>query len=449
MSLRNHVIWKDGLFIKPHHFQQQQRYLENLVRGRSDSVDAYQSGFAKIEVNKENLLHGKITLDSAVGIMSDGSFVDIPGQAPPPPALDVSSENVVNQQVFLALPMRFNGIPEIDDPHMPQEAARMTVFQQEVRDIASADTDPFFVDVAQYRFRLMLESEDRSSYTCLPIIKIREKRSDGSLVLDDEFLPVASALEALPRLQKVLDDFVGLLQQRSRQISARLGATGQSGVSDVSDFLMLQAVNRLWPAFRHLASIKNVHPRDLYGRFVESAGELTTFTHHQRMPEAWPAYNHDDLQVCFEPVIRSLRQSLTAIIDANAIALPLERHKYGILTSPVADRSLLTSAIFVVAVKAAVPLEKLAKDFPAQTKVSSIERIRDLINLHLPGVVIQQLPTAPRQLPYHAGFTYFQLDANSAGWDHIKDASGFAFHIAGNFPELDIQFWAIRNERNS
>ncbi|EFO30315.1 type VI secretion protein, family [Roseibium sp. TrichSKD4] len=449
MSLRNHVVWRDGLFLKPHHFQQQQRYMEYLVKTRADTLDPYQTGLSRIEINLENLLHGKVLVDYAQGVFPDGSILDIPGETSPPEALDVSTRSIVDQRIYIALPLRLNGVPEVEDAIQPQDNTRMRAVDQEVRDNASVDTEPFMVSVAQYRVRLMLEEEDRSSYTCLPIARIREKRSDGSLVLDDEFLPTAANIEALPTLKKVLDDFVGLLQQRARQISARLGSPGQRGVSDVSDFLMLQTVNRLWPEFRHLSTITGVHPKDLFMTFAKAAGELATFSHDQRMPPAWPAYHHEEPRVCFDPVIASLRQALTAIFEANAIALPLQKQKFGIYTSPIADRSLMQNAIFVIAIKASVQLEKLAKDFPAQTKVSSIEKIRELIQLHLPGVVLQRLPSPPRQLPYHAGFTYFQLDQNSAGWGHMDNASGFAFHVAGTFPDLDMQFWAIRNERAS
>ncbi|WP_310620614.1 type VI secretion system baseplate subunit TssK [Flexibacterium corallicola] len=449
MSLRNHVVWRDGLFLKPHHFQQQQRYLEHLVRTRIETIDPYQTGLSRLEINLENLLHGKVMLNHASGTFPDGTVFDVPGETPPPDALDVADRNVVNERVYLALPLRSNGIPEINDPLSASDATRMRFISQEVRDIAGADTEAFHIDVAQHKVKLLLEHEDRSSYTCLPIARIREKRSDGTVVLDEDFLPMATTLEAMPRLQRQLDDFVGLLKQRARQIADRLGAPGQGGVSEVTDFLMLQTVNRLWPEFRHFATIKGVHPKELYRVFAGAAGELATFTHEQRMPAAWPAFHQEEPQVCFEPVIGSLRQSLTAIFEASAIALPLTRQKYGVITSPLNDRSLLDTAVFIVAVKASVPLDKLARDFPSQTKVSSIERIRELIQLHLPGVVLQRLSSPPRHLPYHAGYTYFQLDSNSAGWKYVRDASGFAFHIAGDFPDLDMQFWAIRNERAS
>ncbi|MES0871395.1 type VI secretion system baseplate subunit TssK [Pseudovibrio sp. SCP19] len=449
MSLRNHVIWRDGLFLKPHHFQQQQRYLEHLIRSRSEAIDPYQHGVSRLEINKESLLHGKLLVDYVLGIFPDGTTIDVPGESMAPAPLDVSGENVVGQTVYLALPLRSNGVPEVEDPLNPQDATRMRAFSQDVRNNTSSDTEPFMVDVAQYRLRLMLEREDRSAFTCLPLTRIRNKNSDGSVVLDEEFLPMASTIDAQPRLRKTLDDLVGLLRQRATHISTRMGTPGQRGVSDVSDFLMLQTINRLWPEFRHTSSLKGVHPRELYKIFSGAAGELATFTNEQRMPTSWPAYHHEEPQVCFDPVISSLRQSLSTIFEANAIALPLNKQKYGIITSPLNDRSLLNSAIFVVAVKASMELEELAKSFPAQTKVSSIERIRELIHLHLPGVVLQRLPSPPRQLPYHAGFSYFQLDANSAGWQYIENASGFAFHIAGEFADLQLQFWAIRNERTA
>ncbi|MGO3354139.1 MAG: type VI secretion system baseplate subunit TssK, partial [Halomonas sp.] len=72
-------------------------------------------------------------------------------------------------------------------------------------------------------------------------------------------------------------------------------------------------------------------------------------------------------------------------------------------------------------------------------------RIRDLISLQLPGVPLEPLPVAPRELPYHAGYSYFQLDRQSEAWGMLNGASGFAFHVAGEFPGLEMQFWAIRS----
>ena len=110
-----------------------------------------------------------------------------------------------------------------------------------------------------------------------------------------------------------------------------------------------------------------------------------------------------------------------------------------------ADQELQRTASFVLAVAAQIPGEALRARFPTQTKIGPVERIRDLVNLQLPGVTMRPLPVAPRQIPYHAGFSYFELDTrNNELWKQLESSGGLAMHIAGEFPGLELEFWAIR-----
>ncbi|MNF09980.1 hypothetical protein D3C80_2107870 [compost metagenome] len=74
-----------------------------------------------------------------------------------------------------------------------------------------------------------------------------------------------------------------------------------------------------------------------------------------------------------------------------------------------------------------------------------MERIRQLVNLHLPGIKVKPLPVAPRQIPFHAGKTYFALELNAEELAQLERSGGFAFHVSGEFAELELKFWAIRN----
>ena len=49
MSSRNRVIWSDGLFLQPQHFQQQERYIERYVETRCQSLVPHSWGFTEIE----------------------------------------------------------------------------------------------------------------------------------------------------------------------------------------------------------------------------------------------------------------------------------------------------------------------------------------------------------------------------------------------------------------
>ena len=124
--------------------------------------------------------------------------------------------------------------------------------------------------------------------------------------------------------------------------------------------------------------------------------------------------------------------------------MKLVEKKYGIRVAEISDRSLIGSAMFVLAARADIPEDALRTHLPAQIKIGPVERIRQLVNAAMPGVVLKPLPVAPRQIPYHAGFAYFQLDPRSNFWNELKHSGGFALHVGGDFPGLEMEFWAIR-----
>ena len=107
-------------------------------------------------------------------------------------------------------------------------------------------------------------------------------------------------------------------------------------------------------------------------------------------------------------------------------------------------RDSVGSANFVLAVKADLPVEEVRGNVPRQVKIGPVEKIRDLVNLALPGITLNSMPVAPRQIPYHAGFCYFELDPSSEFWSAIQNSGGVAIHVGGEFPGLAMELWAIR-----
>ena len=109
-----------------------------------------------------------------------------------------------------------------------------------------------------------------------------------------------------------------------------------------------------------------------------------------------------------------LRSSLSIVLERNALAIPLEERQYGLRVARVPDRQLFRTANFILAASAKVAAESLRQRFPSQVKIGPVEKIRDLVNLQLPGILIQALPVVPRQIPHHTGFSYFELDRGTS-----------------------------------
>lgn len=444
MTARNRVVWSEGLFIKPQHFQQQQRCLEGLLDARLQGVGDHLYGFLSLELNAEFLSFGRIALARASGVMPDGTAFRLPEDDSEPQPLIVEDSTLTNQTVYLGLPLMTDAVGEVRWPE-EEMPARYKLTTRVVRDLHSRSGDVSDLAVAQVTPRLLLERDDRSAYACLAVAHIVERRPDGSLVLDEHFLPTLLNVQAASALQRFIGEMAGLMRERARNIAQRLATPQQSGVADVADFMLLQLLNRSYPRFQHLSCLGQLHPQRLYEALLETCSELLTFTDESRQPPEFPSYDHDLPERSFRPLMQSLRQALSTVLEPRAQAIQLQSRRFGLMVAPLADPSLLESADFILAVRADMPIETLRQRFVQQTKVASVERIRDLINLQLPGVPLTQLPIAPRQLPYHAGYSYFQLDRQSQAWSMLQGASGFAFHVAGDLPGLEMQFWAIRS----
>ena len=443
MSENNRVVWSEGMFLRPQHFQQHDRFVESLINGRCRGLQPFDWGFVALKLDPRQLAIGKLALTESRGIFPDGTPFNLPEDDELPLPLDVG-EDVKNSLVYLALPLRRQESAEIDSEAFPDSLARYRLGEREVRDHNGGADSRFPVQIGRLRTRLMLERQERSGYVCLGVARIAEVRADKTVVLDDHYLPPALNCVAAGLLGGFLRELHGLLHTRGEALAARAAEAGRGGVAEIADFLLLQMINRYQPLFDHLANSAALHPEDFYGLAVQLAGELATFYRASKRPIGFPVYNHDDLQGCFTPVMEELRHLLGMVLEQNAIQLPLSKPKFGVYAAKRPDLNLLENAVFVLAANAQVPPETLRTHFPPQVKICPVEDIQTLVRSALPGISIHPLPVAPRQIPFHAGFSYFELSKQSELWKKMPTSGGFAIHIGGNFPGLELEFWAIK-----
>jgi type VI secretion system protein ImpJ len=446
MHWDNKVIWSEGMFLRAQHFQQYDRYVEKLVRGRVDGVRAHPWGIIDLQINRDLLAIGKFAVVTCRGILADGTPFSIPEDADHPPPLELP-ENTRDCIVYLILPARQPGGVEATS-RAEETVARFGAAEYEASDsIEGAETEAQ-IQVGKLRLRYALETRERAGYVSLGIARIVDVRADRSVLLDDKYIAPCLNCAAQQPLAGFLAELRGLLHHRGEALAARVAAPGTKGVAEIADFLLLQVVNRYEPLIAHYEAEAGVlHPDIFYAVCIEMAGELATFTARQKRPPAFPPYKHDQLQQSFAPVIAELRQALSAVLEQNAIPIPLQERQYGIRVAVVQDRTLFVNAAFVLAVKADIQAELLRRNFVAQVKIGPVEQIVQLVNVALPGIAVRPLPVAPRQLPYHAGTVYFELDRAGPLWKQLQTpggSGGLALHVGGEFPGLEMELWAIK-----
>ena len=443
MSSVNKVVWSEGMFLRHQHFQQQDRHTEQMLKTCLDMLLSYPWGYANLTLDQQHLALGRIAINECAGIFPDGTVFDTRLDCETPKFLEVG-DDLHNSKIYLAIPLRGVDLLETST-HVEKSLARYSAQEESLRDNTSEDQEPVPVHVAKLYLRLLTDKDDLSQFAVMPIAKVIEKRADGSVILDAKFIPPCLNIKVSPVLNGFMQELQGLLYNRGEDLAARVTKPGASGLSSMLDFLLLQLINRYETFLKHLSKIKNLHPQRFYEELLKLYGELSTVTSSEKRLTDDLNYNQDDLSSTFVPVMDGLRQALSVVLEQTAIPLSLQVAKQGIRVALLKDKSLLDGSKFVLAVKADVSSEQLRSRFPAQIKIGPAEKIRGLINIQLPGIVLEPLAVAPPEIPYHAGFTYFELEKAGQFWKHMKDSAGFGFHVSGEFPGLELEFWAIKN----
>lgn len=444
MVSKDKVIWSEGMFLRPQHFQQLERHLLHAAQQRALAAQGFFWGFSHLSLDRDALAIGKLVLTQAHGVMPDGTPFDFSAPDAAPVALEVPPQTR-DARVLLAMPRARPGATDVIYEGEEDTLARYLVHEAEVDDTGSMRLEPALMQLGRLRLRLMLEHELTDDWLGLGVARVVERRQDNRVVLDEGYVAPWLAAGEHPVLRGLVNELYGLLGARSEALADRLSQPGRGGVSEVSDFMLLETVNRYVGALWHARQSAGLHPERLFHDWLMLACDLSTFTSATRRPEVLPDYVHDDLQGSFAPLMNELRRSLSAVLEQRALQIPLQDRGQGVRVAQIKDAELLQTAGFVLAVHADLGTDTVRARFPAQVKIGPVERIRDLVHLQLPGVTVRALPVAPRQIPYSAGHVYFELDKSGEFWKQLERTGALALHLAGDFPGLTMEFWALRD----
>lgn len=443
MSWTNRIVWREGMFLRPQHFQQQDRYFHSLLERRAGVLSPYPWGIHTIEFDQALFKHGKIALSYCTGVFDDGTPFEIPDGDLDSPILEVSSD-ASGMTVYLILLRARNGGVEVAPRGDVQKLTRHLTATWQVGDSNGDTTDNAELEVAKLRLRLVLERDRRADDSCLGVARIANVEDNGTVVLDDKFIPPCLDCHLQPRIQSLITEVSGLLRIRAEYLAKRITEGARGGVAEVAKYLLLQMVNRYEQLFVHWEQLPGLHPLNLFEVALQLAGELSTFNVDTRRPPRFPTYRHDKLDETLTPVFKVISEELTRVPDETASEIPLKADRFNFYVAKVSDVDLQATVSFVLAVKADMPTESLRRDFPPLVTIGAPQTITQLVKSHLPGIGLFPLPTTPPQIPFHAGFSYFEFDRNSSHWKDIEDAKGLALQVPKKFPGLVLSLWAIK-----
>ncbi len=444
MSWYSKVAWTEGLFLRPHHLQQADRYLEHLLDERVRLATPYPWGFADLEIDRDVGQQCRFALRRGRGVFPDGTVFNFPADGVPPDAVDVP-EDAAGQIVWIGVPETTVNAVEVANGH-DDSASRYIQGRETIIDSTSSLRIEEEIDVAHPRLAYSIRSNPHPGRVCMPIARILEVK-DQTVIFDETFAPPVLVCSAHPVVTGWIDRVIGWVERKLGELARYAADVSAGGGLQNFDYFTLQILNREITLFRHLRQSGYVHPERLYEALLQLAGELATFATRDRRARSYPAYDHDRLHVVFEPVLADIQAFLSAGYDRRAVRLPLEQLAPNAFKSTIVDRSLFTQATFVIEVASKRPLVEIQNEFPHLFKVGPFSQMGKIVYSNLPGIPVIHMPTPPAQIRTLSDHVYFRLDKASPYWREFSQDSAIGLQFSGNWPDLQLEFWAIKEGR--
>ncbi len=446
--MEHQVIWKEGTFILPQHFQQQERFFLNQIFRHLSTTQPYFWGIERLTVNEMDLERGIFSLERLSGCFQDGTSFVCPSANQLPANLNLSEADS-NSVIYVTLPIQSATRLNVSFENSDETQYRLIARESSVLDTTNNEETRSQVIVGDLNLTLTVQSrtQEASKNTLnIPVAKVKEVIG-SRISLCSEFIPVITDISQSKRLTHFVVELLSMFTSRADSLSHRVSGSGRTtGVTEYSEFLLLQLINRVEPYLKQLSVGIPCHPHDLYIFLVTLAGELSTFMKAKRRPPDFPIYNHNELTECFDFVLSDINSSFNVVLEQRAVQIELSKPKNGIRAARLNHKELLRNSTIILAVAASVPEENLREELPAQIKIGPGEKIFSLIQSAVPGIKINLLSHVPPELPYRSGYCYFQLDKNSGLWPELEESKGLAIHVSGNYPELVMELWALKQK---
>jgi type VI secretion system ImpJ/VasE family protein len=444
MAGESRVAWHEGLFLRPQHFQQQDRQVEALVQARSRSLRPYPWGVSGLQLNASLAAQGKFAVERCEGVLPDGTPFALPDDGPLPEALDIPTGER-DAIVYLTLPPRQTAAAEFAAPDDARPTTRYLVREETVRDAFSDQPMSEPIALAELNLRYGVTRDQTEGRIRIGLGRVREVLN-GGLVLDERYIP--PCLDIRPtRLFDMLTDLLGRTEQQTEVLALRAAEATEGGSDTFASFLTLQCLNRWSPVLTHLQQLPAVHPERLFETLAALYGDLATLATPERRPSPLPRYDHEDLQATFEPLFERLQNALSNEIGRSAELMDLKALGAGSYAAVVDDRNWFSDGAFYLAVSASMSSEDIRRLTPGNVKVGSTLKMREIVRNAVMSVGLSHTPTPPPQIRILPGFVYFELDRNSPEWRDFATAPAIGVHVASDWKGLKLELWWVRRRR--
>ena len=447
MKYLSRVVWSEGMYLGPHHFQVQSRYFEDSIRYATSSLWFESYGLIGYAMDLEALRNGTVSLTHARGIFADGLLFNMPeSDALPAPrnVVDLFPPDRDAVLVRLSVPARKqNGLNCVPAENGRDASARFLAETRLLHD-ETTGIDERPVRLGRKNISLTLDVEGEADSLDLPVARVVRNHS-GHLVYDPSFVPPCVQISASERLMTLLQRLVEILDDKSSTLARGRGGSKtltEFSTRDVANFWFLHAVNSALAPLRHFLLTKRGHPEELYMEMARLGGALCTFAFDSH-PRALPPYDHRNLDRTFDELDRHIRMHLDTMVPTNFISIPLTKTADYFYEGDIADPRCLGPSRWIFGIRSPVGEVELTTRTPQLVKLCSRRAVPELVRRALPGMGLAHLPVPPSAIPARLDTRYFGVNKAGPCWEHLVTTRQVGVYVPGEIPDAELDLLVV------
>ncbi len=458
--MKRPLFWHQGLFLQPHHFQQEDLYLQALCAPFHRFLQPHFWGVGEVVVHEAGLGNFAFNLVSGEFLFPDMTHVTLPGNG------NMSARSFDGAWIEGGKPFTvYVGLKKLS-----RSSENVTVvsgsednFDISTRFVTKSDPESVQdlyqdgpsadIKKLQYVLKIFWETEidQVGDYTLIPVAQM--ERSGEEIRLSDRFIPPSLTLSASPILMRTIQEVRDQMSSRGHQLESykqeRGIHTAEFGARDMVYLLALRSLNRYVPILTHFTETQKVHPWIVYGVLRQLIGELSSFSAEVNVAgESTDGtrlvfdYDHRGLWESFssaQSLVTRLLDEITAGPE-YVFQLVYDGTYYACELPPAVFEG--RNRFYLVLETDADP-DTILKSFEAVAKFGCRESLPILIARALPGIKLKHLPVPPQELPRRARSIYFEVDHHADQWGQVEKNHNIGMYWDAAPEDLKIELMVV------
>lgn len=405
------ILWRDGTFVLPHHFQQNQLHVNDQISDILEDYIPHQEGVVSLDISETAYSERHIVeIETLHCRMPDGTRIHYERHGFKNADIEPCSfqGEIDSCKGFLTVYLALSRI-NYEGPYVSKSGGQTRFIAQEVplTDLVSGNNEAT-IQTKILKPRILFSKENLTGCVVLPLARITVLKNDHEdrVSIDHRFIPPCISVQMVPALKCIYEKTAQHLNKKYKSLRSLC----HSWSDDILYTQKLQSLAIAYNSFKQLQSLGHkLHPFTLYTKMAEIIGALIVFDHANYLAEV-PVYDHHNLSGCFEVISRFLWDMLDNLKSAPPYEMiAFERIDADCIGLKLQPEWLDENKQLVICLHSSVESEEVVRCALRRLKVAPQDLLTELNKRRLPGFSLTPLPVEDTMLHGATDKHYFEI----------------------------------------